>query len=229
VTETASSLTNSTIRALFIGAQMASLQGKIDEAIKESLRLYKHAVRSAAVPIAFSGLAASTTVGALIATSITKKFNFGSFSSSLAGQTISDALFSNYEATGIQMFGQALAFGGGCSLAVPGLQIVGAAAAVTGSVIVKASSIPQYGRLLLMCTIDVLLIMERVFWLHEDNITADHIQDACEYYKDEKAHQVHAEVKKIIPVWGVLSAYKYDKLRVGLENIVRVHRFKKDP
>jgi hypothetical protein len=208
---------------------MASVQGKIDDAIKESLRLYGHAIRTAAVPIAFSGLAASTTVGALIATSITKKFNFGSFSSNLAGRTISNALFRNYEATGVQLFGQALAIGGGASLAIPGLQILGGVAAVTGTVIVKASAVPQYGRLLLMCTIDVLLIMERVFWMHEDTITAEHIEDACEYYKQEKVDKVHAEVKKILPVWGVLSAYKYDKLRVGLEDIIRVHRFKKDP
>ncbi|KAH0341667.1 hypothetical protein KCU83_g9590, partial [Aureobasidium melanogenum] len=221
-------LSNMTIRNLFIGAQMADLQAKIDGTIEESLRLYKHAVRTAAVPIAFSGLAASTTVGAMIATNITKTFKFKSFSSNLAGQTIWNALVSNYESTGITMFGQGLAFCGGWALAIPGMQPLGAAAALTGTLIVKASSIPQYGRLLLMCTVDVLLIMERVFWLHEDNITASHIQDACEYYKKEKVDKVHTEVKEILPVWGVLRAYNYTKLEKGLKKIVRKHRFKKN-
>ncbi|KAH0280647.1 hypothetical protein KCU91_g861, partial [Aureobasidium melanogenum] len=228
INETAASLSSMTIRNLFIGAQMADLQAKIDGTIEESLRLYKHAVRTAAVPIAFSGLAASTTVGAMIATNITKTFKFKSFSSNLAGQTIWNALVSNYESTGITMFGQGLAFCGGWALAIPGMQPLGAAAALTGTLIVKASSIPQYGRLLLMCTVDVLLIMERVFWLHEDNITASHIQDACEYYKKEKVDKVHTEVKEILPVWGVLSAYNYTKLEKGLKKIVRKHRFKKN-
>jgi len=185
-------------------------------------------VRTAAVPIVFSGLVASTTVGALITTSITKKFNFGSFSPDIAGQTIYNALFANYEATGVQIFAQAIGYGGACAIAIPGLQLAGAAIIITGTVITHAAAVPQYGRLLLMCTVDVLLIMERVFWMHEKNITADHVEDACEYYKNNKVVEVHAAVKEILPVWGVFGAFQYDKLREGLKDIIRVHRFKKD-
>jgi hypothetical protein len=48
-------------------------------AITNSLRLYAHAVRTTAIPIAFSGFAATTTVTAIICTDVLKIFQYPTF------------------------------------------------------------------------------------------------------------------------------------------------------
>lgn len=70
VSTTYSSLKNDQVRAMFSQAQGLVVELKVREAIKESLRLYKHAIRTSALLLSFSGCASTTVVAPLITTTI---------------------------------------------------------------------------------------------------------------------------------------------------------------
>lgn len=207
------------MRTLFIAAQICSVQPKIEAAITNSLRLYARAVRTTAIPIGLNGPAAKINFSALICTETLKIFQYPGFSSDIAARTISNTLINNWEAYGLQVAGQALGAMG--MFGFPGVAMWAGAAAV------NTMAIPQFGRLLLMCTVDVIIIMERVYWKAEGRTTPENVEDACAWYK-EKVDAVHKDVKPLLPVMsGIWGAFQYDKLKIGLEKIIEKHRFGK--
>jgi hypothetical protein len=213
------------VRQLFIAAQICSIQPKIEASITNSLRLYAHAVRTTAVPIAFSGCAATTTVSAIICTDILKIFQCSTFNLDIAARAISNAFVRNWEGNGLQIAGQVLTTVGMVT-ASTGVGLLPGAAIGVGAAMTSALAIPQFGRLLLMCTVDVILIMERVFWLAEGKPEAKDIETACSWYRENKVVQVQQDVKALLPAWGIWSSYNYDKLKIGLAKIVNKHRFR---
>ena len=219
-------LTDDRIRNMFIAAQMCSLQPKIDAAIMNSTRLYGHAVRTAMVPIAFAGLMATTTVTGLIINDILKIFHFSEHGGSIASHMISTLLIGNYESNGIYVAANMLTIAATSSFGTGVGALAGVAFGV-GSYGLKLSAIPQFGRLLLMCTVDTILIMERVFWHCDGRIpTAADIQEACISY-ETKIDEVHIEVKNVLPVWGVWGAFQFENLSKELGRIVDKHRLHK--
>lgn len=99
------SLSSDRVRRMFVATQICCVQPKIDYALSHSMSLYRRAIQTTALPIAWSGLIASTTVTALIVKHVLQVFSFNSFSSDLASQIISTAMIGNYESTGIYAAG----------------------------------------------------------------------------------------------------------------------------
>jgi hypothetical protein len=198
-------------------------------AITNSLRLYAHAVRTTAIPIAFSGFAATTTVTAIICTDVLKIFQYPTFNVDIALRTISNALLRNWEANAIQMAGQVLG-SAGAIVTGTGVGWLPGVALLAGAAVANTVAVPQYGRLLLMCTVDVVLIMERVYWktlMSNGQATAQDVEEACDWYSRNRVKAVHEDIKALLPVWNIWGAFQYDRLNVGLAKILEDHRFQK--
>jgi len=220
------SLTDDRVRTMFVAAQMCSVQPKIDYAIANSIRLYGHAVRTAMIPIAFSGLMATTTVTGLIVKDVLKVFQFSEYSGDVATHTISNLLIGNYESNGIYVAANVLNIAAAGSLHTGVGALAGVALGV-GAYGLKLSAVPQFGRLLLMCTVDTILIMETVFWQCGTRAaTVRDIQEACVSYRS-RMDQVHTDIKSVLPVWGVWDAFRFQNLSRALSRIVDTYRFRK--
>lgn len=224
--EVSASLTHERVRLLFIAAQICSVDPKIKFSLDDSIRLYKHAVRTSSIPVAFTATIATTTVTAIIVNQILKTFQYSGTSLSVMIRTLSNALIRNYEANGIQFAGQALTCVGAAAMTTVVAAPAGAAI-LAGAAVVNLVAIPQFARLLLMCTVDTILIMERLFWECDGEApTATQLDDACETYR-EKMGKVHGEVKGLLPVYGFWNAYSYEWLHKELGRIIEKHRFRK--
>jgi len=90
---------------MFVATQICCVQPKIDYALSHSMLLYKRAIQTTALPIAWSGLIASTTITTLIVKHVLEVFSFNSFSSDIASQIISNTFVGNYESTGVYAAG----------------------------------------------------------------------------------------------------------------------------
>jgi len=168
-------------------------------------------------------------VTAIICTDVLKIFQYPTFNADIALRTISNALLGNWEANAIQMAGQALGSAGAITTGT-GVGWIPGVALLAGAAVANTVAVPQYGRLLLMCTVDVVLIMERVYWKtlkSNGQATAQDVEEACEWYSREKVGGVHEDIKALLPVWSIWGAFQYDKLNVGLAKIVEEHRFQK--
>jgi hypothetical protein len=224
--EVSASITHERVRNLFIAAQICSVAPKIKFSLDNSIRLYKHAVRTSSIPVALTATIATTTVTAIIVNQILKAFQYNGMSMNLMIRTVSNALIRNYEANGIQLAGQALTcIGAGAMTTVAAAPA--AIAFFAGAAVVNIVAIPQFARLLLMCTVDTILIMERLFWECDGEApTAAQLDDTCETYR-EKMDQVHQDVKGLLPVWGIWNAYSYEWLHKEMGSIVEKHRFRR--
>lgn len=224
--EVSASLTHERVRRLFIAAQICSVAPKIKFSLDNSIRLYKHAVRTSSIPVAFTGTIATTTVTALIVSQILKAFQYNGLSLSVMIRTVSNALIRNYEANGIQLAGQILSAVGMGAVGTVAAAPAGAAILV-GATVINIVAIPQFARLLLMCTVDTVLIMERLFWECDGEApTTNQLDDACDAYRAKMDH-VHRDVKGLLPVYGFWNAYSYDWLHKELTKIVEKHRLRR--
>ena len=218
------SLSTDRLRKMFVATQICCVQPKIDYALSHSMKLYSRAIQTTALPIAWSGLIASTTVTTLIVKHVLEVFSFNSFSSDMASQILSTAFIGNYESTGIYAAGSIVNAVAAGAVATG----VGAAAGVAGWYAWKLAVIPQFGRLLLMCTVDTILAMEIVFWRCGSRAPeAEDIKLACELYQS-RISKVHEDVKAVLPMWDTWNAFQFEKLKLALAKVIDQNRYKKE-
>lgn len=86
------------------------------------------------------------------------------------------------------------------------------------------ASIPGSARTLLMCACDIILILERAFWYGQQPIGGNEVRSAAEEYISKRG-KVHADVKELIPLVGFIKSFKFTIITLGIENIVKKHRF----
>ncbi len=113
---------------------------------------------------------------------------------------------------------------------------VGAVVGVIGSVIAS----PPAARMLFKCAADMILILERSFRYQGKYVSVKEIEQAATYFTTTKVttfagkekllqEHVHNEVDRLVPLKKVSVGFKFNKLRVGLEEIIYQNRFGKPP
>jgi hypothetical protein len=230
LSQTLSSIDNERVRSHLIKAQICSIDPKIDAAIKASLDLYKHAVRTAAAPIPIigtvGGLVSTATVGGLIGKEIVGTFGFSGTSLDLGWETLTTCLSNKRALLGGFVGGELLTNGvvlGAISLTAPWAIpiMLGTRAAV------NVLTAPQWGRMLLRTITDLVLIMERAHWYaDEGKINSDDIRSACNYYQEgDRQANVHKDVDGLLPTFSINDTFNTTKLAAGLKVIVQKHRF----
>ncbi|KAH0282661.1 hypothetical protein KCU62_g9564, partial [Aureobasidium sp. EXF-3399] len=227
---TLGSIDNECVRSHLIKAQICSIDPKIDDAIKKSLELYKHAVRTAAAPIpvigTVGGLVSTATVGGLIGKEIVGTFGFSGTSLDLGWETLTTCLTNKRALLGGMIGGELLTNGvvlGALSFTLPwAIPIVwGTRAAV------NVLTAPQWGRMLLRTIADLILIMERAHWYSDEGkIDQDDIRSACNYYQEgDRQAKVHVDVDGLLGTFSINDTFNTTKLAAGLRIIVQKHRF----
>ncbi|KAM5355019.1 hypothetical protein ACJ41O_001665 [Fusarium nematophilum] len=224
------------VRLFCVAAQVVDVEQKINSAITECMRLGTHAIRTAAVPLPLSGVIGTPTVSRLICEHVLQCFGFPKATPSEIEQIMKDVVMGNmknFMAVSLTQFATISAITLGVAIPTGGIGVVlGLAGCIW--------SLPPTARMLLKCSCDMILILERSFRYDGKYVSVKQIEDAARYYarstiktlagKDKRLQQqVHDEIDLLIPLKKVAVGFKFNKLRHGIEQIVYDNRFGNPP
>ena len=198
---------------MFVAAQVCNVDSKVEAAINEGMRLFKHGTRTSAVPLPFASLAAQGSVGYCICSRVTDAFGYVGINRDICFQAIEDSWTQN-KASNIAQFASGVAavmlFGAG-----PLGWMV--------DVALTTLAVPKTARALLMCITDVILIMERAFWYESGVITNESIRRATTEY-GAISENVHEDVKGIIKILSFVKSFQTMKVKADLGVIIEKYR-----
>ncbi|KPM38996.1 hypothetical protein AK830_g7572 [Neonectria ditissima] len=224
------------VRLFCVAAQVVDVEQKINSAITECMRLGTHAIRTAAVPLPFSGMIGTPTVSRLICEHVLQCFGFPKTAPAEVEKIMSDIVMGNLKNFMKVSLTQFLAVSVvAVGVAVPTLGIgviVGAAGCIWSQ--------PPTARMLLKCSCDMILILERSFRYDGKYVSLKQIEGAAKYYTNttiktfsgqEKLlqQQVHDEIDQLIPLKKISVGFRFNKLRNDFESIIYNNRFEKPP
>ncbi|KAF4970313.1 hypothetical protein FSARC_2633 [Fusarium sarcochroum] len=224
------------VRLFCVAAQVVDVEQKINSAITECMRLGTHAIRTAAVPLPCSGMIGTPTVSRLICEHVLQCFGFPKAAPAEIEQIMSDIVMSNlknYLKVSLSQFAAVSAVAIGVAVPTMGIGvIVGAAGCLLG--------LPPTARMLLKCSCDMILILERSFRYDGKYVSIKQIEDAAKYYskstittfngKEKRLQQqVHDEIDQLIPLKKVAIGFKFNKLRQSVEEVIYSNRFGAPP
>lgn len=220
------------VRIFCVAAQVVDVEQKINAAITESMRLGTHAVRTAAVPLPFSGIVGTPTVSRLIVEHVLQCFGFPKTTPAEVEDVMKRIVSKN----------KSDYFKVGLTQTVAVSIVTLAAAVPSGGIAVFTGlagcflSVPPAARMLLKCACDMILILERAFRYDGKYVSVKQIEDAATYYTttsvrtfsgNEKGLQqlVHDEIDRLVPLKNVMVGLNFKKLRSGVEDIIYSCRF----
>ncbi|KPA38251.1 hypothetical protein FLAG1_08911 [Fusarium langsethiae] len=224
------------VRLFCVAAQVVDVEQKINSAITECMRLGTHAIRTAAVPLPCSGMIGTPTVSRLICEHVLQCFGFPKTAPAEIEQIMSDIVLKNFKQfmkVSVSQFVVTSAIAVGVAVPTMGIGVIVGAA---GSFF----SLPPTARMLLKCSCDMILILERSFRYGGKYVSTKQIEDAAKYYAKEMIttfngkekrlqQQVHDEIDHVIPLKKLNVAFKFNKLRSSVEEIVYRNRFGNPP
>ncbi|KAH7253297.1 hypothetical protein B0J15DRAFT_526615 [Fusarium solani] len=224
------------VRLFCVAAQVVDVEQKINSAITECMRLGTHAVRTAAVPLPFTGMIGTPTVSRLICEHVLQCFGFPKTTPAEVEKIMSDVVMGNmrdFLKVSLTQFASVSAVAVGVAVPTVGIGIVvGAAGCLLG--------LPPTARMLLKCSCDMILILERSFRYDGKYVSIKQIEDAAKYYskttitsfsgKEKRLQQqVHDEINQLIPLKKVSVGFRFNKLRGSIEEIIYSNRFDNVP
>ena len=213
------------LRLLYVAAQIADIDQKINCAILETMKIYKRVLGSTTALGAAPGSALSNRTASAVAVcrAIVQCFGIPTVSYQTVFQilryNVLDDLINNISV----MFGEAIAVLGMIgTIGSLGMPVFLAASAVNIPLVVPATM-----RLMLVLATDLILILVRCFkemtFRCIGQPLLQDVQDAAIYYASVSS-KVHKEVLELVPKTNVVKSFKYHKVQLGLERIV--HSFK---
>ncbi|XEV03181.1 hypothetical protein FSHL1_008468 [Fusarium sambucinum] len=224
------------VRLFCVAAQVVDVEQKINSAITECMRLGTHAIRTAAVPLPCSGIIGTPTVSRLICEHVLQCFGFPKTAPAEIERIMTDIVMSNFKdfmKVSLSQFAVMSAVAVGAAIPTMGIGlIIGAANSLF--------SLPPTARMLLKCSCDMILILERSFRYGGKYVSTKQIEDAAKYYAKEMIttfngkekrlqQQVHDEIDHLIPLKKVNVGFKFNKLRSSVEEVVYRNRFGNPP
>ncbi|KAI1381013.1 hypothetical protein F4677DRAFT_452602 [Hypoxylon crocopeplum] len=224
------------VRLFCVAAQVVDVEQKINSAITECMRLGTHAIRTAAVPLPFSGVIGTPTVSRLICEHVLQCFGFPKATPAEIEEIMERVVMGNLKSFMTVSLTQMLAVGAvtiGVAVATAGIgSVIGAAGCLIG--------LPPTARMLLKCACDMILILERSFRYDGKYVSVKQIEDAAKYYattrvrtfagKEKRLQQhVHDQIDQLVPLKKFSIGIKFQKLRGGMEEIIYGCRFGKPP
>ncbi|KAH8896881.1 hypothetical protein GQ53DRAFT_639405 [Thozetella sp. PMI_491] len=220
------------VRLFCVAAQVVDVEQKINSAITECMRLGTHAIRTAAVPLPFTGMIGTPTVSRLICEHVLQCFGFPKAAPAEVEKIMSDIVMGNlkkFMTVSLTQFFATSAVAIGVAIPTAGIgAILGAANCLW--------SLPPTARMLLKCSCDMILILERSFRYDGKYVSTRQIEDAAKYYtnttiktfsgKEKRLQQqVHDQIDQLIPLKKVSVGFKFNKLRTGVDEIIYSNRF----
>ena len=222
------------VRLFCVAAQVVDVEQKINSAITECMRLGTHAIRTAAIPLPLTGIIGTPTISRLICESVLQCFGFPKTTPAEVERIMSDIVMGNLSSfmkVSITQFCVVGAMTLGAAIPTAG---IGAVVGLVGCL----CGFPPTARMLLKCSCDMILILERSFRYGGKYVSTKQIEDAAKYYttatiktfsSKEKGlqQQVHDEIDQLIPLKKVSVGFKFGKLRTSMEEIIYNNRFER--
>lgn len=224
------------VRLFCVAAQVVDVEQKIDSAITECMRLGTHAIRTAMVPLPFSGIVGTPTVSRIICEHVLQCFGFPKAMPDEVEDIMSKIVLGNLKQfMTVSMTQFMIMCGASLGLAIGTMGVgalIGLASCFLGT--------PPTARMLLKCACDMILILERSFRYGGKYVSTKQIEDAAKQFVTIKTttfggreirlqEHVHEEVDKMIPLAKIAVGFRFSKLRTGFEHIVYKNRFDRAP
>ena len=224
------------VRLFCVAAQVVDVNKKIDSAITECMRLGTHAIRTAMVPLPFSGIIGTPTVSRIICEHVLQCFGFPKAMPEEVEAIMKDIVLGNLKSFMTVTLTQFVLVSSAAAGVAIGTIGIGALLGVASSFLAT----PPTARMLFKCSCDMILILERSFRYNGKYVSVKQIEDAAKQYTTirtttfggkEKLLQdhIHDEVDRMVPLTKVMIGFRFNKLRTGFEHIVYKNRFDKPP
>ena len=224
------------VRLFCVAAQVVDVDHIIQSAITECMRLGTHAVRTAMVPLPFSGVIGTPTVSRLICEHVLQCFGFPKALPEEVEKIMHDIVLGNLKQFMTVTLTQFLVVSSAAAGLAVGTMGIGAILGVAGCFL----STPPTARMLLKVSTDVVLILDRSFRYNGKYVSIKQIEDAARQYASIKTttfggkeillqEYVHAEVDRMIPLKNLMLGFRFQKLRTNLEELIFKNRFDRPP
>ena len=216
---------NEKLKLLYVAAQVADIDLKINAAVVETMKIYRRVLNSSyllsAVPTAASSSQAAGAIA--VCKAVLQCFGLPTINAEMIYQILKSNVWDDLGHNISLLFAEAIASVGLMgTLVLYGGPVFLAAGAVNIPLVVPATM-----RLLLMIASDLILILVRAF--KETTLTCvgqplkRDVRKAATYYRTFSP-EVHKEIFALIPRTNVAKSFRHNDVRQGLEKIV--HRFK---
>jgi len=209
------------VRMLYVAAQVARTDLKVDLAVMKTMQIYKRILKSA-TSVSVLPLGSTTNrviVAVVVCKAIVNAFGVPSVTAGTVQQIVKNIIWDDMGSSLSVFFAECIAtvglFG---TLLLWGMPVFLAAGAVNIPLIVPATA-----ELLLMLSCDVILILIRAFkdCTHQclgQPLKKD-VEKAAMAYR-QFASQVHREIKDLIGKFNIVKAFQTTKIQSGLERIL---------
>lgn len=224
------------VRLFCVAAQIVDVEQKINSAISECMRLGSHAIRTAMVPLPLTGIASTPAISRIICEQVLFCFGFPKAVPSEVDEVMTRVVLGNlkkYLALSLAQFVVVAAASSGLAIATVG---AGAVAWLATPFL----NAPPTARMVLKCSAEMILILERSFRYEGKYVTVKQIERAAKQYVTmntvafdgrSKKFQEHVrdEIDRLVPLKQVVIGFRFNRLRTGLEHIIYKNRFEKPP
>lgn len=220
--ETARCFDHEKVRMLYVAAQVARIDLKVDLATTKTMQIYKRVVKSAGgtslIPMATT--TSRVTVGAVVCTAVVNAFGVPSVTAATVRQIVKSIIWDDLGGNFKVFLAECIAAVGIVgTIGLFGMPVFLAAGALTAPVAIVATA-----ELLLMLSCDLILVLRRAFkdCTHQSlgHPLKKNIEKAALAYR-EFAPGVHKEIKILTPSsTKFYQAFKSAKIKMGFEQII---------
>ncbi|KAI4193564.1 MAG: hypothetical protein LQ348_002836 [Seirophora lacunosa] len=220
--ETARYFDHEKVRMLYVAAQVARIDLKVDLATTKTMQIYKRVVKSAGgtslIPMATT--TSRVTVGAVVCTAVVNAFGVPSVTAATVRQIVKSIIWDDLGGNFKVFLAECIAAAGIVrTIGLFGMPVFLAAGALTAPVAIVATA-----ELLLMLSCDLILVLRRAFkdCTHQSlgHPLKKNIEKAALAYR-EFAPGVHKEIKILTPSsTKFYQAFKSAKIKMGFEQII---------
>ena len=216
------------LRLLYVAAQVADIDLKINCAIMETMKIYRDVLGTTsglgALPLA--AMSNRTAAAIAVCKSIVQCFGLPTISPNTIFQIIKLNVWDDLGDKIATVFAEGIATAGILTtVGFAGMPFFLVSGAINIPLIVPATT-----RLMLMLASDLILVLVRAF--KETAFTCvgqpqlKDVEKAAVYYYHGIARKVHKEILGLVPKSNIIKSYRYNYVRLGLEKTL--HRFKEE-
>ncbi|KAL8960476.1 MAG: hypothetical protein Q9193_002825 [Seirophora villosa] len=220
--ETARCFDHEKVRMLYVAAQVARIDLKVDLATTKTMQIYKRVINSAGgtslIPMATT--TSRVTVGAVVCTAVVNAFGVPSVTAATVRQIVKSILWDDMGGNFKVFLAECIATAGVvATVGLFGMPVFLAAGAITAPVAIVATA-----EMLLMLSCDLILVLRRAFkdCTHQflGHPLKKNIEKAALAYR-EFALGVHKEIKILTPnTTKFYQAFQSAKIKIGFEQII---------
>ncbi|KAH9216224.1 hypothetical protein DL95DRAFT_460511 [Leptodontidium sp. 2 PMI_412] len=222
LTETTSSCFNhERLRRFYISAQVTRIDMKVDLAISETIRIYKHTVRGAAAAAFFPGGATTNriTVAAVVCNAIVTCFGVPTVSSETVLAILRSVIWEDIGQNFSLLLAESISTLGLLStIALGGMPVFLASGLVNAPLVIPATT-----RLFLMLACDTILILVKAFKASTDRCIGQPLKSDIEkaaYEYRPLSKQVHKQIKKVVPRRNMVKSFQSTRIKKEIEDIL---------